>query len=78
MAVPFDSVFGFLLFVCGNDIIMAISARRHADILRELEIEVTLRVVADHFRDTCDRKLGRNEKRLCLSDAAAQQILHGQ
>ena len=56
---------------------MAVFIRRHADILGKLKIKIARRVIADHLRDARDRELGRDEQGLRLSDAAAQQILHG-
>ena len=67
-----------LLDAGGHNIILPELIRRHADVFGKLQIEIALRVISHHLRDTRDGQVGRDQQRLCFTDAAAQQILHGQ
>ena len=66
-----------LLDAGGHNIILPELIRRHADVFGKLQIEIALRVISHHLRDTRDGQVGCNQQRLCFTDAAAQQILHG-
>ena len=66
-----------LLDAGGHNIILPELIRRHADVFGKLQIELALRVISHHLRDTRDGQVGRDQQRLCFTDAAAQQILHG-
>ena len=65
-----------LLDAGGHNIILPELIRRHADVFGKLQIEITLRVISHHLRDMRDGQVGRDQQRLCFTDAAAQQILH--
>ena len=66
-----------LLDAGGHNIILPELIRWHADVFGKLQIEIALRVISHHLRDTRDGQVGRDQQRLCFTDAAAQQILHG-
>ena len=66
-----------LLDAGGHNIILPELIRRHADVFGKLQIEIALRVISHHLRDTRDGQVSCNQQRLCFTDAAAQQILHG-
>ena len=66
-----------LLDAGGRNIILPELIRRHADVFGKLQIEIALRVISHHLRDTRDGQVGRDQQRLRFTDAAAQRILHG-
>ena len=63
-----------LLDAGGHNIILPELIRWHADVFGKLQIEIALRVISHHLRDTRDGQVGRDQQRLCFTDAAAQQL----
>ena len=59
-----------------HDIILAVFVGRHADVFGELQVEIALRLIADHLGNPGDRIIGRDEQGLRFTNAAAEQVLH--